>query len=242
MIVHGQQKVFFRGRNVVAMGSIHMLKAPQVGQLVVIGATATSPGYPRRIASVANGERDGRPYWAIEHTDPEAEATTGARTSIGYWKDRGWSHLPEHHPICGACRKLLPCEHVVIETIAAASTKTMNRFSTPGVCPQCQEPVTTRQASHTFDKNLHGLAAVTFHLRQSCRSAAYDYDQRLHADDGKNELTCPGSSWIRYTEDRHRIFYCSEEACRGVDRRHLNDLGAFATGTIPEGYTKVETP
>ncbi|WP_139179959.1 hypothetical protein [Gordonia westfalica] len=80
---------------------------------------------------------------------------------------------------------------MVIDTIAEHSGKTFERYGTPGVCPSCQEPVTRRQRVITFERNLYGLGTVTFHLREKCRHAAFEYDREVHRDDGEFELTCP---------------------------------------------------
>ncbi len=114
----------------------------------------------------------------------------------------------------------MPCQHVVIDTIAEHSGKTFERYGTPGVCPSCQEPVTRRQRVITFERNLYGLGTVTFHLREKCRHAAFEYDREVHRDDGEFELTCPGSARRGLDENGLPVTYCTEPDCRGADRKH----------------------
>lgn len=57
-----------------------------------------------------------------------------------------------------------------------------DRYALAGVCPACQEPVTTRQLRQTWQVNLYALdraQPVTFHLRRSCQDEAVAYDQAV---------------------------------------------------------------
>ncbi|QLF84212.1 hypothetical protein SEA_PYTHEAS_72 [Gordonia phage Pytheas] len=233
-----RQRPLWRYGRLQAMGVEWTYRAPEVGELVIRDATQTHPGVPRRIVSVREDERDGRKVWIIEHVALDASPTTGTdRKSIGFWGSVGWPRIDEHYPICGTCRDLMPCQHVVIDTIATQSSDTFERYNTPGVCPACREPVTSRQQLISFSRNLHGFGAVTFHLRKKCRHSACDYDVAVHEEDGDYQLTCPGTSRSGLDDNGMRVTYCTEPDCRGADRRHRRD--EFWTAAYlprPDGY------
>lgn len=221
-----------------AVGSEWCYGAPQVGDLILRDATATHPGVVRRITSVREDERDGRKLWIVEYTAPDADPTTGTdRKAIGFWANVGWLRMPEHYPICAVCNDLMPCKHTVIDVIAEHSSDLMEKFSTPGVCPSCREPVTARQRSITYDRNMHGIGDVTFHLRKKCIHSAYDYDRAVHADDGHYRLTCPGTAHKGLDEHGLPVTYCSLPDCRGANRKHAN-YGFWIAAYLPcpEGY------
>ncbi|AOE44342.1 hypothetical protein SEA_EYRE_62 [Gordonia phage Eyre] len=230
-------KPLWRHNRLQAVGSEWTYRAPQVGELVVRDATQTHPGVVRRIVNVRDDVRDGRPVWIIEHVALDAESTTSERKSAGFWAHVGWPRMDDHYPICGVCRDLMPCQHVVIDTIADHSGKTFDRYNTPGVCPSCCEPVTHRQRSITFDRNLYALGPVTFHLRKTCRPEANDYDRAVHHEDGRYELTCPGSARRGYDESGSPVTYCTESDCRGADRDHQGS-GFWIAAYLPrpDGY------
>lgn len=109
-----------------------------------------------------------------------------------------WQVYPdEHYPICAACHEPLPCREQMAERVAEASAKRFDRYTTAGVCPDCQEPVSQRQKSLTWEDNVvvPGGPPVTFHMRNKCRYSASVYEKRWVAADPERRkalLTCPG--------------------------------------------------
>ena len=122
--------------------------------------------------------------------------------------DRHFAHRPgytweiyptEHYPICAQCHEPLPCRDQEAQREAERSMKHLERYLMPGVCPCCQEPVTSRAKSRTFEENVEmpGGPPVTFHIgRSNCRYDAAAYEKRWVAVDPDNrrvELSCSGS-------------------------------------------------
>lgn len=100
----------------------------------------------------------------------------------------GWDVYPTAHWVaCGRCLEPVPCREVMQAAYARAQTARMNRYTEPGVCPACQEPVNANQRSVTFPDNLEvpGGPPVTFHTgRQECRRfGALNYQDRWLAAD-----------------------------------------------------------
>lgn len=124
-----------------------------------------------------------RPMRLDGHPDPVRAAATDRHFS---WPNRCiWYELPEHYPVCRLCSELVPCRHVVLEHQGKVALDRMDRYDMPGVCPACKGPVTQRQASRTFDVNLHvpGGPPVTFHLRKACamgEDGALAYEQKVN--------------------------------------------------------------
>lgn len=103
----------------------------------------------------------------------------------------------EHYPVCAQCAEPLPCREVMARDNAEAAAKKTARYEMAGVCPACNEPVTTRHKAITFDENLEipGGAPVTYHLRRDCRGGAIGYEQRWAAADPDHRatrLSCSG--------------------------------------------------
>ena len=81
----------------------------------------------------------------------------------------GWDVYPdEHYPVCSACGEPTPCRERVGQRVGAREMERMGRYETPGICPACLTPVTSRQRSLTFEDNveLPGGPPVTFHVRE----------------------------------------------------------------------------
>lgn len=135
-----------------------------------------------------------------------------------------WHVYPDdHYPMCASCAEPLPCREQMASKIAAASVRQMDRYSMPGVCPACEEPVTSRQKSLTLPDNLEipGGPPVTFHAgRVECRYAAREYEKRWVSADPKRRrttLSCPGHV-INHGDGTYE---CSELVdCRGPQATH----------------------
>jgi hypothetical protein len=124
----------------------------------------------------------------------------------------------EHYPVCGKCHEPLPCREQLAEREADIAIKRMNRYTLPGVCPSCEDPVTIRTKVRTFDENLEmpGGPPVTFHIgRSNCRWGAAEYEKRwvqLDPATRRTELSCPGT----VTRHNDKTYECTEgRACRG---------------------------
>lgn len=112
---------------------------------------------------------------------------------------RAWRVYPdEHYPVCAQCHEPMPCREEMGRREGEKAMRQVNRYSTPGVCPACNEPITSRQRLlMSFEDNIEvpGGAPVTFHLRAECRGGAIRYEQRWAAADPGNRhttLSCPG--------------------------------------------------
>jgi hypothetical protein len=107
-----------------------------------------------------------------------------------------WPILDEHYPVCVKCGDLTPCREVTADKTAAASIERASRYETAGVCPACEEVVTHRQKSITWQQNMVAILGppVTFHLRSKCWHSAWDYERSLLAQDPnvKRRLHCGG--------------------------------------------------
>lgn len=135
-----------------------------------------------------------------------------------------WDVYPdEHYPVCASCAEPLPCREQMAAQVAEKSAKWMDRFSVAGVCPACQEPITSRQKSLTFSENLEipGGPPVTYHAgRAGCRYSAMAYEKRWVAADPnrrRTTLSCAGHV-INHNDGTYE---CSELVeCRGPRAHH----------------------
>lgn len=93
-----------------------------------------------------------------------------------------WHVYPgEHWSACGKCGEPAPCRESEREQVMAAELALMERYSTPGVCPACCEPITKHQKSITIGVNVHVPAGppVTFHAnRRACHLVSVDYRRK----------------------------------------------------------------
>jgi hypothetical protein len=102
----------------------------------------------------------------------------------------------EHYPVCAACREPVPCREEMARRVSAASVQRIDRYLTPGVCPACLQPVSSRQRAITFGENVEIPAGppVTYHLRRRCAGAAMRYEKRWAAavPGRRTVLSCTG--------------------------------------------------
>lgn len=218
-----------------ASGTRFAFKIPDPGSLVAWNHAVW------RVISAARRPED---LWSEE--DREAVARSGERSapyavvlrpvnSTDDPRDRGrdvhvksrkfsWQVYPhEHYPICAKCHEPLPCREQMAEQTAVDAGARMERYATPGVCPPCQEPISSRQKSITFQENLELPAGppVTFHVgRWQCRSSAADYEKRwIKADPkrGRPTLSCEG----HVTNHNDGTYECTElTECPGPEAKH----------------------
>lgn len=109
--------------------------------------------------------------------DPTVTAHTKDLHLLGSNYYQVFPVLHEHYGLCVHCQELLPCRAHVAAQMAAREAEKMTRYETPGVCPECQEPVTHRQESETFPNVMAPLGPpVTFHAgRRKCRYGLEQY-------------------------------------------------------------------
>lgn len=124
-------------------------------------------------------------------------------TSIGMYAAGMEKAIDGHRPVCSECGDVWPCRHVSdLESIdhmlieveheemkrkkrREQRRKYRARYSTPMVCPACQQPVTTGQPKETFHVNavIKGGPPVTFHQNAKCGAEGAHciiaYKQRL---------------------------------------------------------------
>lgn len=133
--------------------------------------------------------------------------TVVARRADGRGKDRHmsyggrhigtWSvYVDEHYPVCAKCGEPTPCRERLAAEDAAIAMGHMARYESTDHCPACNGVITDRQRSVTFEENLVVPLGppVTFHIRQSCRHAAAEYEKKLAAGDPTRKLvlSCRG--------------------------------------------------
>lgn len=159
---------------------------------------------------------------AITGDDPRArDRDVHLRRTAG--GSRAFDVYPnEHYPVCSQCQEPVPCREEMARKGAEDGMRKMNRYAMSGVCPACEEPITSRQrALITFDENLElpGGPPVTYHLRQGCKGAAINYEKRWAAadpDHRRTTLSCPGKV-CRHTDG----IECSEDPmCPGHKLPH----------------------
>lgn len=118
---------------------------------------------------------DGKPVIQVERK--------GKRRHLIVRGERKWSSVPkitdaDHYPVC-SCGDLKPCRDEDMRRTIEQETRQFDRYTTPGVCPACNEVITTRQKAMSWPNLLlPGTPDVRFHLRWSCRPEAMRYDQR----------------------------------------------------------------
>jgi len=150
-----------------------------------------------------------------------------------------WHVYPdEHFPICNACHEPLPCREQVGREIASNAVKQMDRFSMAGVCPSCEEPVTSRQKTLTFTENLElpGGPPVTYHLRGTCRMGARKYEIRWVAADPARRratLSCTGHV-INHNDGTYECTQLGE--CPGPTAQHPS----YTTCRCPDCHARGE--
>lgn len=106
-----------------------------------------------------------------------------------------WRYPQAHHlPVCSDCGGPWPCQKLHIDREVARDLARAQRYALAGVCPACQEPVTSRQLRQTWPVNLYALEQnqpVTFHLRQRCINEADRYDQACRKAGHPSQLGYP---------------------------------------------------
>ncbi|WP_394275211.1 hypothetical protein [Luteococcus sp.] len=127
------------------------------------------------------------PTWSHNPHDIEI----GARTDLTCL----WRYPQDHHlPVCSDCGGPWPCQKLHIDRDIARDQQRERRYALPGICPACQEPVTTRQTRQTWPVNLYALdpaQPVTFHLRQQCIDEARRYDLAMRKAGHPSQLGYP---------------------------------------------------
>jgi prepilin-type processing-associated H-X9-DG protein len=135
-----------------------------------------------------------------------------------------WDVYPdEHYPVCAQCHEPLPCREQVNQKITTAEILEMGRYEVEGMCPTCQELITTRQKTVTFAENVMVPLGppVTFHLRNGCRSGAAKYDRKLVAahPTRKPVWFCDG----HVENHQNGTYSCTAlDACPGIQAEHTH--------------------
>lgn len=206
-------------------GADHYRNTPAVGDLIpyehavyrvieVIDRTEGFPDDPKpiRVRALPVG------------IDP-ATAMTGDKRAAGFRapKRAWWDIYPdEHYPICAKCHEPLPCREQMAQRVSEASAQELDRYTMPGVCPACQEPVTQRQKGITWEDNaaVPGGPPVTFHTRRKCLSTAIQYERRWVAADPnrrRRALSCDGN----LVDHCDGTYECTRGVeCSGPQARH----------------------
>jgi hypothetical protein len=144
---------------------------------------------------------------AITSDDPQARDHDIHLAAQGHGFDLWHVYPGQHYPVCVICQEPMPCREQMAEKVAAAGAKDFERYTVEGFCPACQEPVSQRQQSRTWEDNavVPGGPPVTFHMRRACWGDANRYEQRwvrLDPTHRKAVLTCAGR-WIEHRDGSH---------------------------------------
>ena len=143
----------------------------------------------------------------------------------------------EHYPVCAQCGEPTPCRERVSEQVATREMAVMARYETPGVCPACAKPISTRQKSMTFQDNVKipGGPAVTFHIgRGQCRYGAAEYEEEWAAANParRTTLSCLGE----VTNHSDGTYDCTAGVeCRGPMARHESYATCDCAGCWTKG-------
>jgi hypothetical protein len=161
---------------------------------------------------------------AITGDDPRARDHDQHLATPEYYY--GWQVYPAesagHYPVCATCHEPMPCRDQMAERVSAASAADLERYTIAGVCPACEEPVSSRQKRMTWPDNaaIPGGPPVTFHLRGQCFGSAMSYEKRWHAldpDQRRRVLSCTGHV-INHNDGTYE---CSEfDVCPGPQASH----------------------
>lgn len=206
-------------------------RSPMVGDLIpfehavyrVIEAVDRSEGFP-------DDPKPIRLRVLPVHIDPATVATGDDRVlRMSASRKAWWDYYPdEHYPICAKCREPLPCREQMASKIAAESAAHFDRYTMPGVCPGCGEPVTQRQKTVTWEDNavVPGGPPVTFHMRRKCRVTAERYERRWVAADPNRRrlaLSCDGN----LVDHGDGTYECGRGAeCSGPQANHTRSYAA----------------
>lgn len=145
----------------------------------------------------------------------------------------GGGHLPIYPngrvPLCSCHGHPWPCREADEQEQAEKELKAAERelARMPGVCPACDEPVTSRQKSITFGgPNVRNPLTVgpTYHLRRRCRHGAADYEEAwVNAEPGRLRslltLRCAGSI-IVHGDGSAECFGADDSDCPSVYASH----------------------
>ena len=176
---------------------------------------------PWRIEAVTLTD-DGRYSIQLRPHGVDLAAEQAGRCSVSAHRHgRGLYVLEERYPVCSHCHQLMPCSDSYITGQMDAAVQAAARFETPGVCPSCMEPVTSRQRSITFETNLHVPLGppVTFHTRTRCVEAARRYDEQVAESTGcRPVLSCAGA----LTRHVGLVAVCTDPECPGPHAWHAS--------------------
>lgn len=131
--------------------------------------------------------------------------------------------LPDRYPVCSCCGQLVPCQTAWAEQQATEASARADRYTTPGMCPACQEFISARQHHVVFPHNLHSPIGppVAFHTRRRCRPSAIRYEDQYiltHPDWTRRWPTCPGTT-VAHADG---TYHCTagHNTCPGPHARH----------------------
>jgi hypothetical protein len=155
-----------------------------------------------------------------------------------------WKPLPEHYAVCVQCGELAPCRDVTAERAAVREMERFSRLASilPGCCWSCREPITSRQASVTFDgENLWMPTAgqAAFHLRRRCQGGAARYEEdwvRADATRPRSLLTLTCKGTLVCHVDSWECFGAVDSSCPDLRARHAVYVACYAQShDCPQG-------
>ncbi|MFC5930870.1 hypothetical protein D6T64_11830 [Cryobacterium melibiosiphilum] len=209
------------------LGGTFKIGVPSPGDLIAINFR-TLRHKAWRVAEVSPHE-DNRARVILRPNGPTFDyAQYNVLMDMG--KHATYYELTDHYPVCVKCGDLCPCSDQWSESQAAGEMKRAERYEVAGVCPACQQPVSSRQKHITFDLNVVSPIGppVTFHMKNSCWRSAIDYDKAVaKATDTKPKLSCTGHL-IQHHDDSYS---CSEMVeCPGSEMSHGHYARCYVSG------------
>lgn len=205
-------------------------KRPAVGQILgshfqawrvvrvddVLPIDPDSPQYIIQVVPIMAGGAEGEKH---------GMTVTERRMPSGDLRSPTFHVLEEHFDVCGRCGDVQPCREEWAKAQGRHAARELDRFTRPGFCPACEEPITLRQKTIELANVVTPFGGtILFHHRRKCLSDAIRYEERVHQETGAPlTLSCKGR--IIHHEDDTRE--CLDPDCPGTSARHREYMRCY---------------